>query len=200
MGRMGAIEKRVVNSPGHGRRVSRHAARLLEWAGARPGQRYLDVGCGTGAAAVHLATTYRLDVTGVDADPAQIRLARSESAGLADIRFLTGDATRLPFPDGEFDIVATNKVTHHVPRWEDALAEMRRVLAPGGVFVYADLVYPAWLAAVGRRLAGGRAGFPTAPAVEAFIARRGLVPVHVSRSWGHYETVCRLPAGRPVAV
>ena len=35
---------------------------------------------------------------------------------------------------------------------------------------------------------------------EAFIARRGLVPVHVSRSWGHYETVCRLPAGRPVAV
>lgn len=64
-------------------------------------------------------------------------------------RFLTLDGTKLPFEDSEFDLVATNKVMHHVPRWREAVAEMIRVLKPGGYFICTDLVYPGWLAALG---------------------------------------------------
>jgi len=167
-----------------------HVTRLLAWAEVRPGQRYLDVGCGNGAVALGL------DITGDDGDPAQVLVARSEGAEIERLRFLTGDATRLPFPDGEFAVVAASKLTHHIPRWEAAVAEMLRVLAPGGVFVHADLVYPRWLVAMGRRVTGGRAGFPTACALDALVERARLVRLHRSRSWGHDETVCRLPTGR----
>ena len=49
---------------------------------------------------------------------------------------MTADAAHLPLEDERFDIVATNKTTHHVARWSSALAEMRRVLKPHGYLVY----------------------------------------------------------------
>ena len=187
--KMGKLEKLFVNSTNHSRQVSRHAERLVDLIDIEAGQTYLDVGCGNGAAAIHLARTYQLDVTGIDVDLEQIRLAEAQSQGLDKARFLTIDGTQLPFDAGEFDVVFTNKVTHHIPNWREALAEMVRVLKPGGYFIYSDLVLPPPLAKVGEAVAGKLVGFPTRQEIEAILTERGFIIVHHLSGPTHYEAV-----------
>ena len=81
-----------------------------------------------------VARSNNLDVTGVDVDPAQVRSAQRRCRGDANVRFFTVDGTQLPFPDADFDIVATQRATHHIPHWETAVEEMLRVLKPGASF------------------------------------------------------------------
>src|SRR5262245_2397262 len=126
--RMTRIEKRFVNDIGHSRRVADEAVRRLRHVPVQPGWSYLDIGCGNGAAAMRVADTFGMRVVGIDVDPQQIALARSATGDRTDVLFMTADATCLPFDDRRFDIVATNKATHHVPQWSSAIAEMRRVL------------------------------------------------------------------------
>lgn len=187
--KMSKFEKVFVNSPGHSNQVSQHAEKLLERVSPKAGQSYLDVGCGNGAAPIHVATTYHLQVTGVDVDPDQIREAKKRSAGMDNLHFYTLNGTHLPFEEGQFDIVATNKVMHHIPGWPSAFAEMARVLKPGGFLIYNDLVYPKWLAAVGKTLAGNRAGFPTRGVVEKLVETHQLRRVHYSPAMAQYEAV-----------
>jgi ubiquinone/menaquinone biosynthesis C-methylase UbiE len=189
--KMGKIEKSFVNSPSHSQRISRHAENLLRYANVKPGQRYLNVGCGNGAAPIHIAQTFGLHVTGVDIDPEQIQLAEASSRGLANLRFMTVDGTQLPFEDEEFDIVATNKVMHHIPNWEAAVAEMARVLEPGGYFIYSDFVYPGPIAALGKSLVGNMGGFPTRKALDSMVKRNNLEAIRLSASPFHYEGVFR---------
>ena len=68
---------------------------------------------------------------------------------------------------------------------------MIRVLKPGGYFFYADLVYPGWMAGIGKTVAGNRAGFPTTEALDLLLARRRLTNIHRSVSLVHYETICQ---------
>ena len=189
--KMGELEKSFVNGAKHSRQVSRHAENLLRCFGVEPGQGYLDVGCGNGAAPIHVARTFNLQVPGIDVDPEQIRLAEAASQGLAGARFLTVDGIQLPFEDEEFDIVATNKVMHHVSNWEHAVAEMLRVLKPGGYLIYSDFVYPRPIAALGRSLAGNRVGFPTRHTLDSLVGKKRLTPIRLSRSPIHYEGVFR---------
>ncbi|HVN62981.1 MAG TPA: class I SAM-dependent methyltransferase [Gaiellaceae bacterium] len=175
--KMTRFEKQFVNGGRHSSRVAAEAERLVGAADPRPGQRLLDVGCGNGAAAVRLAAAYGLDVTGVDVDPEQIRSADASGAG----RFLVADATRLPFADGEFDLVHTSKTTHHIRDWQRALAEMDRVLKPGGHLLYTDFVAP-----LGDRL-------PTRGALDRFAAEHGLATVRRSGSPVRRTVVLRKP-------
>jgi len=122
--KMSRFEKLFVNSSAHSRQVARQAVRRLRDLPTKPRQTYLDVGCGNGAAALRVAVEYGLN--------------EQAAEGLRGSRFFVGDAAHLPFEDGEFDLVATQKTTHHVPNWEAALAEMLRVLKPGGHFIYSD--------------------------------------------------------------
>lgn len=189
--KMGALEKVFVNSGARSGRVGRRARKLMALAEARPGQRYLEIGCGNGAAAVCLARELSLDVTGVDIDPDQIREAERRSARMDHVRFLAHDGAQLPFENNAFDIVLTFKTTHHISNWEDALSEMFRVLKPTGYFVYHDFTCPGWVAAIGRRVAAAKAGFPTKGGLDTFIREKGLSIVHRSRSFVHYEFVLR---------
>jgi ubiquinone/menaquinone biosynthesis C-methylase UbiE len=160
--KMQRFEKWFVNGRRHSQRVAAEAERRLREADLRPSQRLLDVGCGNGAALIQAGRTLGLEAVGVDVDPDQIADARSAATGVARVRFLVADAAALPFADGEFDVVYTNKTTHHVPHWQDALAEMARVLVPGGRLLYSDFVAP-----FGRRL-------PTRRGVDAAAAAHGL--------------------------
>jgi SAM-dependent methyltransferase len=104
---------------------------------APDGARVLEVGCGPGHLSIRLARHHGLDVTGLDLDPAMIERARANAGrrGNGDERrprFLVGDAAALAFPDGSLDLVVSTLSMHH---WADptaGLAEIGRVLRPGG--------------------------------------------------------------------
>jgi ubiquinone/menaquinone biosynthesis C-methylase UbiE len=187
--RMTGIEKRFVNEVGHSRNVAEKAVRRLRHVPVQPSWSYLDVGCGNGATARLVADTFGMHVVGIDVDPQQIALARN-APGDPDVLFMTADATCLPFEDGRFDIVATNKTTHHVPQWSSALAEMRRVLKPQGYLVYADLKTPSWLAWLLKPLAGHAGVFTGADLDRCFVS---LQPVHRYTRWLHYEAIFQKP-------
>jgi ubiquinone/menaquinone biosynthesis C-methylase UbiE len=176
---MGRFEKRFVNSSGHSCRVAEQAHHFVGTANPKPGQRLLDVGCGNGAAAIGLADTLGLTVTGIDVDTEQIDAAATAANGLADVRFLAADATRLPFADDEFDLVYTNKTTHHIRDWQRALTEMTRVLKPNGYLVYSDFVAP-----LGHRL-------PTRRALQRFAHQHELETVRRSGSPFQYTSIFR---------
>ena len=188
--RMTRIEKHFVNDIGHTRRVAEEAVRRLRHLPIERGWSYLDVGCGNGAAALLVADTFGMRVVGVDVDPQQIALASAAAGDRADVVFMTADATCLPFEDGRFDIAASNKTTHHVPRWSAALAEMQRVLKPRGYLVYADLKAPSGLAWALRPFAG-RAGVFTGADLDRCLA--SLHQVHRDTGWLHYEAISQKP-------
>jgi ubiquinone/menaquinone biosynthesis C-methylase UbiE len=187
--KMGKLEKQFVNSSNHSLRVSKRAERLLRYANLEPGLKYLDVGTGNGAAPIYMAQKYGLQVTGVDIDPEQIKIAESSSAGIPYTRFFTVDSTQLPFEDDEFDIVSAFNVTHHIPNWEEALVEMFRVLKPQGYFVYVDFIFPGWLARLTQPIVGDKASVLTLAGLNSRIREYGLSPIHWSKPFVHCEGV-----------
>jgi SAM-dependent methyltransferase len=103
---------------------------------APDGAQVLEVGCGPGHLSVQLAGQHRLEVTGLDLDPAMIARAaantdRAANRGVRRPSFLVGDVAVLAFPDRSFDLVVSTLSMHH---WADpaaGLAEIGRVLRPG---------------------------------------------------------------------
>src|SRR6267378_5292875 len=109
------------------------AAKLVHFAGVRPNQKVLDVGCGTGVVAI-TARRSGATVTGIDLTPELLAVAK-ENAAIAevdDVLWKEGDAETLPFRDGEFDAVLSQFAHIFAPRPEVATKEMLRVLKPGG--------------------------------------------------------------------
>ena len=112
------------------------AAELVRRASPRAGQRVLDVACGTGVVAV---TAARLGarVTGLDLTPELLERAR-ENARIAgvDIEWHQGDVEQLPFAEGTYDMVLSQFGHIFAPRPDVAIAEMLRVLQPGGTIAF----------------------------------------------------------------
>jgi SAM-dependent methyltransferase len=103
---------------------------MLALAGDVTGRRILDAGCGAGPLSAALRDR-GADVTGVDASAGMVALARRRLGEDVDLRVADlGDP--LPFADGAFDDVVASLVLHYLEDWGPTLAEMRRVLRPGG--------------------------------------------------------------------
>lgn len=125
------------------------------------GMRILDVGCGPGSITLGFADAVAPgEVVGIDFQPSQIAQARELSAarGILNARFEVGDAYQLPFPDGAFDAVFAHAVLWHLREPLRALAEMRRVLRPGGIVGIRDCDW------------GGRIHAPTTLRLEQWYA------------------------------
>lgn len=106
----------------------------------RPKRRFrvLDVGCGTGALAeIVLNSLPAAELTGVDISPEMLRQSRMRLAERAT--FINADAEKLPFGDGQFDLVIMNDVFHHCPNPRRASFEAWRVLAHEGILVLGDV-------------------------------------------------------------
>ena len=190
--KMVIFEKWFINSEKHSEQVKNRAEKLLKFADIRENQNYLEVGCGNGSVCRYVATNYPLHVTGVDVDPRQIQLAQESSQDIKNVRFLTADATNLPFPDKDFDIVLSFGTTHHISNWLGALSEIRRVLNSEGYFIYYDLVYPELLAKLGRSFKHSY-GIITMPEINSFIMANNYCEVHTSIKnsfiWYDYQAV-----------
>lgn len=115
-----------------------------EFAGLRPGDNVLDLGCGAGndcfVARSIVGETGA--VTGIDFSEEMLNKAKANliKTGFANIRFLHGDIENLPLPDASFDVVVSNCVLNLVPDKQKAFAEIYRVLKNGGSFCISDVV------------------------------------------------------------
>lgn len=94
----------------------------------------LDVACGVGYGSYHLIKTGARRVSGVDISKDAIAYAKTHYAD-PKVGFIVGDATKLPFPDKSFDVIVSFETIEHVREYEKYLAECKRVLKEGGVFI-----------------------------------------------------------------
>jgi ubiquinone/menaquinone biosynthesis C-methylase UbiE len=118
--------------------TSQAVSHLLDAAHLTSDSRALEVGCGPGHITAMMAAT-GASVTGVDLVPAMIETARTLHP---DIAFVEANAEQLPFADDAFDVVLANFVIHHFARPDVVFTEIRRVLTPGGRFVFAGPIEP----------------------------------------------------------
>ena len=123
-------------SPSGRARAARRAALLAERGGLAPGVRALELGCGTGVflekVAVHGAT-----ITGIDLSADLLARCAARMAGQPHVTLVRGNAEDMPFPDDSFDTVYGSSILHHLDLGA-ALAEVRRVLRPGGRMAFAE--------------------------------------------------------------
>lgn len=114
--------------------VARQRAETLALLAADPGERIVDVGSGTGylLASIADAVGPAGAAYGVDPSPAMNALAAARTADRPWVRVLDGDALALPLPDGSCDAAVSTQVLEYVADVPAALAEVRRVLRPGG--------------------------------------------------------------------
>lgn len=144
----------------------RSTEQLGEWLGLSAGERVLDIACGPGRSAVHLARTFGCRVTGIDYSPQMVQEARAEADGQG--QFIAGDAERLPFGGARFDAVVIECSLCLIPRKPLAVAEMRRVLKQGGRLGIADLALEQPLPAAARDLAAWVACLGGADTTEGY--------------------------------
>ncbi len=137
----GANAEKYVRSADHAQGQS--LARLVELTRPQPGWRVLDVSTGGGHTAITFAPLVR-QVIATDLTPEMVAAAErfARERGLTNIEFRTADAENLPFGDAEFDLVTNRIALHHFSEPRKAIAEMARVLKPGGLLGLVDNVVP----------------------------------------------------------
>jgi ubiquinone/menaquinone biosynthesis C-methylase UbiE len=137
-----AVEPEYRPFPNDAGRNTRQAAVevpiMVRALGLPMGCRVLEVGCGRGVALPVLDRLLRpVRLVGLDVAAELLDEARAHTEGAAiRVELVPGDVRRLPFPDEAFDLVVDFGTCYHIARQEQALGEIARVLAPGGLFVH----------------------------------------------------------------
>ena len=186
---------------------------FLDWLAPANAARWLDVGCGNGAFTERVAARCAPAVVhGIDCSAEQLAFARQRPA-LATARLQTGDAMALPYANGTFDYAVMPLVIFFVPEPAQGVAEMKRVLVPGGVAAaYAWDLYGGGFPYHSLRLAVNALGYPV-PAPPSPEASRqdvlqslwqaaGLTEVQttlieVERSFASFADYWRIVQGGP---
>lgn len=155
---------------------------FLDWLAPPPGLRWLDVGCGNGAFTEMLVDRCApASVDGVDPSEGQLAFARTRPASRV-ARFHQGDAMALPFPDDTFDVAVMPLVIFFVPDPATGVAEMARVVRPGGT-----------VTAYSWDMHGG--GFPYQALHDEMRAQGIAVPVPPSRDASRLDVLRTLWSG-----
>jgi ubiquinone/menaquinone biosynthesis C-methylase UbiE len=168
----------------------------LRHASLKPGERVLDVGCGTGVLTRLTAEAVGPSgrVVGIDPSPGMLGVARRNAVqtnSRAEFKFAAIE--HLPFEDGSFDVVLSSCMLHHLPAEtkHEGLREVWRALRPGGRFVAVDIDRPAnplwWLVVWPLRM------MPTAAInlrgeIPDYLRNAGFNPVQVKGHWGRWLT------------
>lgn len=170
-------------------------ARALEALRIVPGDRLLDVACGAGGLVIGVAPRVERAV-GVDLSEGMLDLARAQLADagpLPNVEFVQAPSDALPFEDGAFTAVVCTTAFHHFPDPQGSIAEMARVLAPGGRVVIGDASRDAPWTLVGdaflRVVEDGHVGLKRRRALEALLERAGLRVTQSRHVWLHTYAV-----------
>lgn len=134
---MNRIEYALMNNPVRAAVQRRfEAPRLLRMGGPMSGGRALEIGCGPGVGAETILDTFGAEsVDAFDLDPRMVARAQARLAARgARVHVWEGDASAIAAPDATYDAVFDFAIIHHIPKWRHALAEVRRMLKPGGRF------------------------------------------------------------------
>lgn len=156
----------------------------------RDAHRILDVGCGTGQLSARLARERpRVRVTGCDFSSGMLHQAAARTGA---VRWVRGDACRLPFRDCSFDAVVSSEAFHWFPDQQRAADELFRVIAPGGIALVALVNTPARFVAdaihAASRIVGEPFYWPTSATMRARFERAGFTVQEQTR-------IFRLPGG-----
>ena len=176
---------------------------------AAMGDRVLDVATGTGDVALAIHDAGAREVIGLDFSPVMIGAAQTKAHERnASVDFLVGDAMRLPFPDGSFDACTVSFGLRNMPDYAAAIAEMTRVLRPGGRFICLEMTpyrtpvlsrlfavyFGKIVPLVGGMLTGDMtayrylpqsvAAFPSSTQLVMLMRRAGLANTHVTMLGG----------------
>ena len=144
MTRLTRLGKLGLNSPTRAFVQRRAVAPLLERLGGRvEGGSVLELGCGRGVGAEIILDRFgAAELVAIDIDPDMVERARCRLAQRPGARVLVGDATKIDAPDRSFDAVFDFGAIHQIPAWPAALAEVGRVLKPGGRFFFEEVAGP----------------------------------------------------------
>jgi ubiquinone/menaquinone biosynthesis C-methylase UbiE len=177
---------------------------VVELSGVNAGDWVLDVGCGTGDQVFHYAQKGAI-ATGVDENPNMIELAEKnwERRRFNQATFDIAGATKLPFPDGYFDIVSISLALHEMTRDEQnkAVSEMKRVVKKNGVLMFVDfqVPLPKNLIAYGIRLIEFIAGRENHRCFRDYLAQGGLKGI-LEKAGLKYEREVLLKSGNIIIV
>ncbi len=142
--KLNPFEKFFINNPVRAWSLGSTVGWLHDAACAPPVERVLEIGCGQGDGVSEIASWFHPKAMhAFDLDEKQVALARERLADFetdgVDLRLWTGDAEHIEAPDGTYDAVFEFTIFHHVPDWRRAIAEVHRVLKPGGHFLFEEL-------------------------------------------------------------
>jgi ubiquinone/menaquinone biosynthesis C-methylase UbiE len=137
------VEKALMNNPVRAFMQEHYESRLLQRLGGRTqGLRVLEVGCGRGVGAHIIFERFgarEVHAFDLDADMVNQASGRLSFYGPDRLRLFVGDVTSIEAADCSFDAVVDFGILHHVPDWQKAVSEIRRVLRPGGRFYFEEV-------------------------------------------------------------
>lgn len=140
---LNSVEKFLMNNPVRSLVQWRHEAAMMERLGGKlTGLRVLEVGCGRGVGTEIILERFEAgEVQAFDLDPDMVRLARARLARYSSdrVRLFVGAAENIEAADESFDAVVDFGIIHHCPNWQRAVAEVCRVLRPGGKFFFEEV-------------------------------------------------------------
>jgi demethylmenaquinone methyltransferase / 2-methoxy-6-polyprenyl-1,4-benzoquinol methylase len=170
---------------------------MVEWLNPQPGQAFLDVAGGTGDIAFRIASLARqrggeadITVCDINAEMLGEGVQRAEAAGEGAIKWICGDAERLPVPDSSMDAYTIAFGIRNVTHIDRALEEARRVLKPGGRFLCLEF---SRVEAPGLDALYERYSFSVLPKLGEWAAKDGEAYRYLA------ESIRRFPAQRPFA-
>ena len=139
---LNAVEKALMNNPVRAMSQRRYESSLLELLGGRvAGGRVLEIGCGRGVGTEIILDRFgAATVDAFDVDPDMVDRAQRRLAPHGErVRLWVGDASAIEADDAAYDAVFDFGIIHHIPEWRSAVAEVARVLRPGGRFFFEEV-------------------------------------------------------------
>lgn len=141
--KLNRVEKALMNNPIRALAQRKHEAAMMEGFGGRvQGLKILEVGCGRGVGTEIIFKRFGAqEVHAFDLDPKMVELAQKRLAKFPPerLRLYVGDAEKIDARDETYDAAFDFAIFHHIPNWQNAVAEIARVLKPGGRFFFEEV-------------------------------------------------------------